>query len=104
MENQLEENAEYIAAKKRVKEVKNFYVHLLVFLLGNAMIIFFKIKGDNHIKISQFLTIILWGSVLLYHGIKVFLPELLFGKRWKERKIRELMEKDRKSNHKNPLL
>ena len=102
MEINNENNIKYLNAKKRVKQVKGFYVHALVFVLVNAFIIMMKVingqhvAGEPQIKISQFLTIIIWGVGLVAHGLSVFLPNFILGKNWEEKKIRELMDKDKK--------
>ncbi len=101
MEINNENNIKYLNAKKRVKQVKGFYIHALVFVLVNAFIIMMKVingqhvAGEPQIKISQFLTIIIWGVGLVAHGLTVFLPNFILGKNWEEKKIRELMDKDK---------
>ena len=101
MEINNENNIKYLNAKKRVKQVKGFYIHALVFVLVNAFIIMMKVingqhvAGEPQIKISQFLTIIIWGVGLVAHGLTVFLPNFILGKNWEEKKIRELMERNR---------
>ena len=102
MEINNENNIKYLNAKKRVKQVKGFYIHALVFVLVNAFIIMMKVingqhvAGEPQIKISQFLTIIIWGVGLVAHGLSVFLPNFILGKNWEEKKIREFMDKDKK--------
>ena len=101
MEINNENNIKYLNAKKRVKQVKGFYIHALVFVLVNAFIIMMKVingqhvAGEPQIKISRFLTIIIWGIGLFAHGLSVFLPNFILGKNWEEKKIRELMERNR---------
>ena len=101
MEINNENNIKYLNAKKRVKQVKGFYIHALVFVLVNAFIIMMKVingqhvAGEPQIKISQFLTIIIWGVGLVAHGLSVFLPNFILGKNWEEKRIRELMDKDK---------
>ncbi len=95
-----ESNIKYLEAKKRVKRIKGFYIHALVFILVNAFLVFINVyvnqnEGGPKIKISQFLTIILWGLGLIVHGLSVFLPNFIFGSDWEEKKIRELMEKEK---------
>ena len=36
-----------------------------------------------------------WGIGLVAHGLSVFVPQFVLGKDWEERKIRELMEKNK---------
>jgi hypothetical protein len=44
---------------------------------------------------NQFWGIGLWGIGLFAHGLSVFLPNFILGKNWEEKKIRELMERNR---------
>ena len=39
-----------------------------------------------------------WGIGLLAHGLSTFLPYFILGKDWEERKIKELMDKERNAN------
>ncbi len=93
MEPNLDKQIAYERAKKRVKDIKGFYIHLLVFVLVNLMIIFIRLKGDNHIRISQFLTLIVWGVFLIFHFLKVYIPNFILSKDWEENKIKEIMSK-----------
>ena len=101
MENYNKDNIKYLQAKKRIKQIKGFYIHALVFVLVNVFIIIMKvingehIAGEPQIKISQFLSLILWGVGLIVHGLSVFLPNFILGKDWEEKKIREIMEKNK---------
>ena len=105
MESYNKDNIKYLQAKKRIKQIKGFYIHALVFVLVNAFIILEKIingehvAGEPQIKISQFLTIILWGIGLLAHGLSVFLPNFILGKNWEEKKIREIMKKNQTNSN-----
>lgn len=89
----------YLRAQKRVKKVKGFYVHLIVYLLVNIFLIgtigFFS--GYNNIWVfGNFLTPFFWGIGLVFHAIGVFGPNLVFGKEWEDRKIKEYMDKENK--------
>ena len=100
MENNIDE-IRYLEAKKRVKEIKGFYVHLLVYICVNALIIFLNFRdlepGESYFHWSNFLTLIFWGIGLAAHALGVFLPNYILGKNWEEKKIRELMEKYKQS-------
>ena len=47
---------------------------------------------------KSFTVALFWGIGILSHGISVFGSNLLFDKNWEDRKIKELMDKDKKSN------
>ena len=100
MENQFQKDARYYAAQKRVKSAVGFYVHLTVYLVINTFICIqiYLITKDDFWHWESFATALFWGIGILAHGTSVFGSNLLFGKDWEERKIKELMEKDKKPN------
>lgn len=99
MEPVNDKNIQYERARKRVKEIKGFYIHTLVFVLVNLFLILStSIKYDSFdtfFQQNQFWGIGLWGIGLFAHGLSVFLPNFILGKNWEEKKIRELMERNR---------
>lgn len=94
----------YLKAKKKVKEIKAFYIHLTVYILVNIFISGVIIYGltANGDTISEafsnfgvYSTWVFWGIGMFFHWLGVFGFESLgFGKNWEERKIQEMMEKD----------
>ena len=99
MEPENDKNIQYERARKRVKEIKGLYIHALVYVLVNLFLILStSIKYDSFetfFKQNQFWGIGLWGIGLFAHGLSVFLPNFILGKNWEEKKIRELMERNR---------
>ena len=89
----------YLEAKKRVKKLKGFYTHLAIYLLVNLLIVFINIQnlkpGESYFKFENFVTLFFWGIGLLAHAMSVFVPQFILGKNWEERKIRELMDKNK---------
>lgn len=84
----------YKAAKKRVKEIKGFYTHAAVYVLVNLFLLALNVQqGESVANLDNYWTAILWGVGLLAHGLSVFLPQIIFGRDWEERKTRELMDK-----------
>jgi uncharacterized integral membrane protein len=94
-----EEQIQYDKAIKRVKKIKGFYRHLMVYIVINIMLIIVNIqnldKGESYFQFKNFMTAFFWGIGLVAHGLSVFGPQILFSKEWEERKIKEFMEKDR---------
>jgi len=94
-----EERLLYIKAKRKVKEIKGFYIHLLIYIIVNGIQAFSNIveehKSFQDIASEQFITLILWGIVLAIHAGSVFLPNFVFGRDWEERKIKEYIEKSK---------
>ena len=89
----------YQEAAKRVKTIKGFYTHLTVYIVVNIMIIIVNVQnldeGESFFKFKTFSTALFWGVGLAAHGLSVFLPSLIMGKDWEEKKIKELMEKEK---------
>lgn len=105
MESNFIQEQNYVRAKKRVKEIKGFYIHLIVFIIINILIssvIIFGLvsSGDSLEQVFSnfgiYSTWFFWGIGLFFHWLGVFgFRSLGFGKNWEDRKIRELMDKDR---------
>ena len=91
MEPVNDKNIQYERARKRVKEIKGFYIHALVYVLVNLFLILStSIKYDSFetfFKQNQFWGIGLWGIGLFAHGLSVFLPNLSSEKTGKKRKF-----------------
>lgn len=69
------EKERYERARKKVEEIKGFYIHLAIYILVNMFIV-----GAG----------LLNGAGLVAHAIEVFAVST----GWEERKIRELMAKE----------
>lgn len=96
MEKYKSDYERYEEAKKQVKEIKGFYVHLLVFIAVNIFLIFINLKySPEHLWF--FWTTMGWGVGVLFHGLGVFKVMPFFGKNWEQKKINELMDKDQKT-------
>ena len=82
-------------ARKHVKRIKGFYIHLLVYVLVNFVIIVSDVH-DNPSEIYNFetyATAFFWGIGLVAHAASVFGSKIFFGNDWEQRKIREYMNK-----------
>ena len=89
----------YQQALKRVKRIKGFYSHLMVYVVINVLLLIVNNNNsiENFWRWQTFSTVLFWGIGLLAHGMSVFMPALLMGKDWEERKIKELMEKEKQN-------
>lgn len=96
-----ENNLGYTLAKKRIKVIKGFYIHLttFVFVIGFILLLNTQNKSlselfeqtDYYVKLN----FLLWGIFLFIHWALVFGSALLFGREWEKRKLQELMEKEK---------
>jgi len=92
-----QENQKYMKARKRVKEIKDFYTHLIIFLTVLVIIILINVisyvtgRADSEQWNFWFLFPFgFWAFAVLMHGLRTF----LFGREssWEKRKIKEIME------------
>jgi hypothetical protein len=87
----------YEEARKRVKKIKGFYIHFIVYVLVNFLLIsinLFTLSSESGIWFIY--PLLGWGIGIVSHGISVFGLGRLFGASWEEKKIQEILNKDRK--------
>ena len=91
MENSIydEENA-YYKAKRRVEELKGFYGNFTTYciVIPSLVLINYFTYWDHKWFIYPMLG---WGLGVLFHGVSVF----GYGKSWEERKIQEIINKEK---------
>lgn len=96
-------------AKKRVKELKDFYNHVKAYILVNIFLLFLRggfwdfigVNGEalevnfaHWLDLNFLLTPILWGIGLAIHGIYAHRYKFKFMKDWEDRQIKRYMEED----------
>ncbi|WP_311195990.1 2TM domain-containing protein [Antarcticibacterium sp. 1MA-6-2] len=87
------EDNSYLRARARVKEIKEFYGNLTSYCLVIPFLIFINYKTYFGFQWFWF-PLFGWGIGLAIHGLTVY----GYGKRWEERKIREILDKEEKLN------
>ena len=101
MENS-EISKKYLKAKKRVQELKGFYIDLGAYLCVNIFISGAQIiDGISEDKLfseifsdfGMYAVWLFWGIGLFFHWFGVFGSKAI-GKNWEERKLKEILEKD----------
>lgn len=97
-----QDNVDYLRyqrATKRVKAISGFYKHLGVYLIVNGFMLamrYFRLHtGEEFFTFGNFSMAFFWGIGLVFHAFGVFGPAAMFGPDWEERKIREIMEKEK---------
>lgn len=93
-EEQLKENA-----RKKVRRIKVFYLHLALYVISLALILYnFLIIEEGPYKdniISLNLSIIVaWTVFIFIHGFIAFKEGKVFSKSWEEKKINEFSQKE----------
>ena len=91
----------YWRARRSVRKLRGWYVHLLVYLVVNGWLWFrffyFPPPSWSHHATSGWpwplSTTLAWGLALAVHGILVWTRLSHWGRDWESRKIREFMER-----------
>ena len=99
----------YIKAKKKVKAIRDFYSHLMVYIVNNIFIsgiIIYGLSYDEDYDFMQaighfgvYSTWLFWGIGLFFHWLSVFGFKNILGRNWEEKKIKELMDKDQQRDN-----
>lgn len=90
----MDDQKRYERAKKKVENLKSFYMHLTVFILVNIFLII--INWSTYDGYWWFVFPLGgWAIGLIVHGATVFAGSA-FGVEWEERKIQEYMERDKR--------
>lgn len=99
MENSFEEQVRLERARKHVKEIKGFYKHLIAFIAVNIFLWIMKLTdmedGESFFEWENFITFFFWGIGVFFHWYSVFKPNFIVGKDWEDRKIKELMDREK---------
>ncbi|NVK53893.1 MAG: 2TM domain-containing protein [Flavobacteriaceae bacterium] len=101
------EGAKYLRAKKRVEKIKGFYVHLSVYVIINIFISGIIIYGLTYedgdtlgstlSNFGVYSTWVFWGVGVFFHWLGVFGFNVV-GRNWEERKLKEIMEKEKRKS------
>lgn len=84
----------YLKAQKRVEDIKGFYGHLSSFVVVNIGLAILNLATSPEYLWFLY-PLIGWGVGLAAHGMSVFNYMPFLNSDWEERKIRELMDKER---------
>jgi hypothetical protein len=104
MERDYHEKELYKLAQKRIKEIKGFYIHLIVYVVVNIFLFVINSsllsKGNINIHFGNFNLAFFWGIGVAAHCASVFGPNLFLGKKWEEKKIKEILDKEKQQRSK----
>jgi len=79
----------YLQARRRVKSLKGFYIHLVLFVLVMAFLVILNGMTAGPWWVQW--VFLGWGIGIVAHGVAVFGVAGWLGSDWEERKIKELM-------------
>ena len=85
--------------KKKVESIKGFYGNLTSFIIVNIILIIINLWTSPQ-YLWFFWPLLWWGVGVVFHGLNVFEVFPVLGKDWEERKIKELMDKEKENQNK----
>ena len=92
-DTEFSEEFQYKKAKKKAREIRYFYINLSLFCLIIPVII-----GINLYFVPEihwfWMSILGWGSGLLFHGLSIFGINPWMRNNWEERKIQQFIKED----------
>jgi len=94
MDNNIIEQQRYEKARKKVQEIKGFYVHFAVYAIVISLIVIVNLRFTPQYHWFWY-PMFGWGLGLFFHWFGVIgVDRLGFGKDWEEKKIKEYMDKN----------
>lgn len=83
------QNDNYENAKKQVARIREFYLHLIVYMIINAMLLMLDLVTGPGFWF--FWPLMGWGIGLAMHALNTFRFRGMLGTEWEEKKIQEFM-------------
>ena|SRR5579864_4318670 len=94
----MDTNERYQRAQARVKQLRDFYTHAGVYVCVNIFLLALNLLTSPHV-LWFYWPLLGWGIGLALHAFTVFGTDVILGKEWEEKKIREIMEHEHVSEH-----
>ncbi len=94
-----------LKAENKVKKLKGFYFHLILYLVAN-LAWFLVLLFSNHLSTyyeygfwgmgyGHVSTAVIWGVVVIVHYLLISGIYPTFSKKWEQRKIQEFLSEDK---------
>ena len=93
METKYTEREQDEIAKKRVKEIKEFYSHLLSYVVVNLFLMAINLLTSPE-YLWFFWPLMGWGIGVAIHAMKTFNFMPFLGEEWEQLKMKEFMEEE----------
>lgn len=99
MKEDFKKEEEYYTAYRKMRALKNFYIHLCIFLIINMInliLVLFVLQNRNEnfwIWLAS-TVLVTWSIVIIIEGWSIFGSRMLFTKSWEDRKIEAYLKED----------
>ena len=98
MESHNAKEQKLLSAKKRVRQLKLFYIHFVGYLVVVALLLYnlYIVEGayKNNIISLNLSILVLWTVAIVLDAWKVFREKKVFKESWEDKKIASYLEKD----------
>jgi hypothetical protein len=91
----MDERNEQQRALECVRALRGFYVHVMVYVAVNLRLVAIDWLTEPPDLTWSYYPLVGWGVALAIHALVVFVAEGLFGPDWEERKVEELLRRER---------
>ncbi|GLB51684.1 histidine kinase [Neptunitalea chrysea] len=91
---EIKENSAYLRARRKLEDLKEFYTSLIAYCFVIPFLFYINYTSSWQFQWFWF-PALGWGMGLAFQAFKVYGP----GGNWEDRKIREIMEKDKKTDN-----
>ncbi|WP_299551590.1 2TM domain-containing protein [Seonamhaeicola sp.] len=90
----------YFHSKKKVENLMGFCWHAVVYIVVNVFIlsVLYFVTNISFTAWYTYATAFFWGIGLGFHAIVIFGRNVVFGKGWEQRKIKEFMRKEEQTD------
>ena len=99
MTKKIDEKQLYLNAQQKVRRLRIFYLHLMLFIIGVSLILynFFIMEGPYTQVITglNISVLVFWTVVIIIHAWSVFKGRLMFKKSWEDKKVEEILRKEK---------
>lgn len=96
--NNYDEQALRVMAENKLRKLKRFYTHLLIYAIALVFYFFNRYaNGAFEFRPVGFLNgfvISIWTGIIVIKAIRLFATSMFDGSKWEKRLIRKMIEKD----------
>tara|TARA_R110002012_G_scaffold295547_1_gene492162 strand:- start:1143 stop:1436 length:294 start_codon:yes stop_codon:yes gene_type:complete len=92
MESNFNDQKALEKARKRVKDLKGFYDHLIVFIVIHLLILAAVLYFNGDLRFFITFTLLGWGIGLFIHALVVFKWNPFTSDDWEQRKLKQFIE------------
>jgi hypothetical protein len=86
-------------ARQQVQNIRAFYVHLSVYIAVVTMLVLINVASGDAWRGNWWVQwpAMAWGAAVVIHGIFALRGYAYFGPEWEERKIEEIMRRQKQN-------